>query len=135
MRGALVLAVALVAGCAPGSRTAMSTLPGTYRFTTLNGHVVPVEFPAGSGARLERGSLALQSDGRFSLRFASRLAQSAEARSSGEDGAYRAGRDTLYFSPDGREGRPPVWFRYAVVKDGLRLTDRDGNVWTDVRQE
>jgi hypothetical protein len=114
--------------------TTARTVVGAYQFTAVNKARVPAEFPAGSGARLESGTLELQSNNRFAMRFQSRAPGAADVRSSGEDGRYRIGRDTLYFYVDGRETQPPVTFRFVRTSDGLRLIDSKGNNWIYVRR-
>jgi hypothetical protein len=110
------------------------SLVGSYRFTAVNKAKVPAEFPAGSGARLESGSLELLSGNRFVMRFASRGRGATEPKTSGESGRYRIGRDTLYFIVDGQDTRPPVTFRFTRTSAGLNLIDSKGNTWAYARQ-
>lgn len=119
----------------PAATAASRSVVGSYLFTAVNKSKVPAEFPPGSGARLESGSLELQSNNRFAMRFQSRAPGGADAMSSGEDGRYRIGRDTLYFYVDGRETQPPVTFRFVRTSDGLRLIDSKGNNWAYVRRQ
>jgi hypothetical protein len=114
--------------------TPARTVVGSYRFTAVNKNRVPAEFPAGSGARLESGSLELQPDNRFAMRFVARASGAADTKSSGESGRYRIGRDTLYFYVDGRDTQPPVTFRFVRTSEGLRLIDSRGNTWAYARQ-
>jgi hypothetical protein len=114
--------------------TPARSLVGAYRFTAVNKAKVPAEFPAGSGARLESGSLELLSSNRFAMRFAARARGADEVTTSGEDGRYRIGRDTLYFVVDGRESQPPVTFRFVRTSSGLNLIDSKGNTWSYVRK-
>lgn len=147
-----LLALAATAACTakgaaggPGVQVAAAdrALEGAFRWTTLGGQPVPREFPPGSGAMLVAGSLELRDaaaaardgSGRFSLRFTLRPTPADSARTTGEDGRFRIIADSLLFTPDGRENRPPVRFRYAWLPDGiLALTDARGNVWGYVRQ-
>jgi hypothetical protein len=110
------------------------TVAGSYRFSAVNKTRVPAEFPAGSGARLESGTLELQANNRFAMRFQSRASGATDVKNSGEDGTYRIGGDTLYFHVDGRESQPPVIFRFVRTSDGLRLIDSKGNNWAYVRR-
>jgi hypothetical protein len=118
-----------------------TTLEGVFRWTTLNDQPAPVEFPPGSGARLVAGSLALHGlteairsgGGRFGLRFTLQPPGDT-ARVTGQDGRFRVVADSLLFTPDGREDRPPVRFRYAWRGAALALTDTQGHVWSYVRQ-
>lgn len=114
--------------------TATRSLVGSYRFTAVNKNKVPAEFPAGSGARLESGSLDLLANNRFAMQFRARAKGADDARNSGEAGRYRIGGDTLYFHVDGRDAQPPVVFRYARTSDGLRLIDSKGNTWAYARK-
>lgn len=110
------------------------SIVGSYRFTAVNKNKVPAEFPAGSGARLESGTLDLQSNNRFAMRFGARAAGNDEVKTSGEDGRYRIARDTLYFTVDGRESQPPVTFRFVRTSAGLNLIDSKGNTWSYARK-
>lgn len=110
------------------------SIVGSYRFTAVNKNKVPAEFPAGSGARLESGTLELQSNNRFAMRFGARPSGASEVKTSGEDGRYRIARDTLYFTVDGREAQPPVTFRFVRTSAGLNLIDSKGNTWSYARQ-
>ncbi len=122
-------------GCvARGARVQPAPDPGLYEFVAPNGRPAPVEFPAGSGAMIERGTLELQTSGRFALRFVGKGSGGGPSEPSGEAGHYRASGDTLYFVVDGREAWPPVWFRFAREDRGLRLTDRAGNQWWYTRR-
>ena len=151
--GAIGLAALLVATCATRGNVGVSaaatrtsapdtTLAGHFRWVTLDGRAAPAEFPAGSGARLEEGSLELHPTprdssgfiGRFALRFGMRATPADSVRSSGPAGRYRLVADSLHFTPDGREGRPPVRFRYAWRADSLVLTDMQGHAWGYVRR-
>jgi hypothetical protein len=128
MRSTIVaLTLGVVVGCATLRGSATPTLPGGYRFVALNGQELPVEYPKGSGARLESGTLDLTDSGSFALKFAAR-SPGRRARETGESGRYRVSSDTLYFEAQGRR-RTAVWFRYALDSDGLRLTDRRGDEW------
>ncbi|HEU0015439.1 MAG TPA: energy transducer TonB [Longimicrobium sp.] len=129
MRRLLLAGLAALAGCAPAMHSGTAAPTGHYRWTHLNGQARPAEFPAGSGARLEDGSIELQPGARFSLRFTTRPPGGAAARESGEDGDFCIGGDTLYFTPDGRDSRPPVVFRFAREGRVLRLWDSQGNEW------
>jgi hypothetical protein len=149
-----VLSVSLcaLAACAGGTTAAArdgmqgtagdTLLEGAFRWTTLNEQPAPVEFPAGSGATLVAGALELRGlseairagAGRFGLRFTLRPAGDT-ARVTGQDGRFRVVGDSLLFTPDGLEQRPPVRFRYAWRSGGvLALTDAQGHVWGYVRQ-
>lgn len=112
----------------PASRS----ISGSYRFTAVNQSRVPAEFPPGSGARLESGTLDLTANDRFAMRFAARAGGATETVTSGEDGRYRIAGDTLYFYVDGRAA--PVVFRFVRTADGLRLIDTKGNSWVYVRK-
>ena len=118
-----------VSSAAPTARPVV----GSYRFAAVNKDRVPAEFPAGSGARLESGTLELRSNKRFAMRFLSRVPGGTAARVAGDDGKYRIGRDTLYFYVDNRATRP-VTFRFLRTSDGLRLIDKNGNTWAYVRR-
>lgn len=118
----------------PATTTPARSVTGMYRFTAVNKSRVPAEFPPGSGARLESGTLELQPDNRFVMRFVARASGATDTKSSGENGRYRIGRDTLYFYVDGRDTQPPVIFRFARTQDGLRLIDSRGNTWAYARQ-
>lgn len=147
---AAVLSLCALAACAGGSTgAARAVLPpavdtlleGAFRWTTLNDQPVPVEFPAGSGATLVAGTLQLRGlseairagAGRFGLRFTMRPPGDT-ARVTGQDGRFRVAGDSLLFTPDGREDRPPVRFRYAWRGAMLALTDTQGHVWGYVRE-
>lgn len=127
VRHLLLVAVAFAVGCARLQGPAAPTLPGGYRFVALNQQRLPVEYPKGSGARLEGGALELTDSGTFALRFTARSPGRA-ARETRESGRYRASNDTLYFVARGAR-RTSVWFRYVLDGDGLRLTDRRGDEW------
>ena len=114
--------------------TPTRSIVGTYRFTAVNKTKVPAEFPAGSGSRLESGSLELLTGNRFSMRFDARVGGADEVRTSGENGRYRIARDTLYFTVDGRESQAPVIFRYVRTSAGLNLIDSKGNTWSYARK-
>jgi hypothetical protein len=147
-----VLVVLALAACAAGGgaerpepavSAASPSLEGTFRWTTLDQQPAPVEFPPGSGATLVGGTLELRGveaaardgSGRFGLRFTMRRTPADSARTTGEDGRFRIAADSLLFTPDGREDRPPVRFRYAWLPGGvLALTDAQGHVWGYVRQ-
>jgi hypothetical protein len=116
------------------TQPAVRPLTGSYRFTAVNKSRVPAEFPPGSGARLESGSLELQTNNRFVMRFGAKTKGATEVKTSAEEGRYRIGRDTLYFLVEGRESQPPVTFKFARTSNGLRLVDRNGNEWTYVRR-
>lgn len=109
-------------------------ITGAYRFTAVNKSRVPAEFPAGSGARLESGSLELRANNRFVMRFGAKAKGAAEVKTTAEEGRFRIGRDTLYFHVDGRDSQPPVTFRFARTSNGVRLIDRNGNEWSYVRR-
>jgi hypothetical protein len=120
-----------------------TTLEGSFGWTTLNDAPAPTEFPAGSGTTLVSGTLQLDSaaaarrdgSGRFGLRFTMRASASDSAQTTGQDGRFRIAADSLLFTPDGQEDRPPVRFRYAWRPDGtLALTDDQGHVWAYERR-
>lgn len=134
MRILLLGVAAGVLACSAARQPAPLDVTGDYRFAAVNNNPVPVEFPPGSGARLENGSLELQTNRRFSMRFGSRARGATEVTTSGEDGTYRIGGDTLFFTVDGREAQPPVTFRYMHTPSGLRLIDTRGNAWVYVRR-
>ena len=123
----VVLALGVAAACATLRGSTTPTLPGGYRFVALNGQGLPVEYPKGSGARLESGALELSDSGRFSLRFSAR-SPGRPARETRESGRYRTSNDTLHFEAEGQR-RTRVWFRYVLDESGLRLTDRRGDEW------
>jgi hypothetical protein len=119
-------------------------LEGRFAWLAVDGRSAPAEFPPGSGVMLTGGSLALRdlagaragTGGRFGLRFTVRSGADSVARTSGEDGRFRIAGDSLQFTPDRREDRPPVRFRYAWKPDGtLALTDTQGHVWTYRREQ
>jgi hypothetical protein len=122
-----------------GPAAADTTLEGAFAWIALDGAPIPAEFPEGSGVVLLSGSLRLDDaaaalragSGRFALRFTVAGATPADsAQATGEDGRFRIASDSLIFTPDGREGQPPVAFRYAWSADGaLALTDDQGHVW------
>ena len=156
-RPLLALHAALLAACAsvppaasPGApgpvadvvATADTSLEGAFRWTAVDGRPAPADYPSGSGAMLVDGSLELRDvpaarrdgTGRFDLRFTLRPPADT-ARPTGEGGRFRIAGDSLLFTPDGRESRPPVRFRYAWRPDGvLALTDAQGHAWTYVRR-
>ena len=120
-----------------------TTLEGGFRWMTLADRTKPVEFPPGSGATLLDGTLELRVEDvagprgrrRFGMRFTAKTSAADSARVTGEDGNWVVRTDSLLFTPDGREDRPPVRFRYAWRRDGvLELTDSQGNVWGYVRR-
>lgn len=116
------------------TQPAVRPLTGSYRFTAVNKSRVPAEFPPGSGARFESGSLDLTTNNRFVMRFGAKTKGATAVKTSAEEGRYRIGRDTLYFHVDGRDAQSPVTFRFARTSNGLRLIDRNGNEWTYVRR-
>ena len=128
----------------PAGRATSSdaALDGMFRWIAVDGRAAPADFPAGSGAMLTAGSLELRGaggarsgpGGRFGLRFTLQPPGDT-ARSTGERGAFRLVADSLHFTPDGREARPPVRFRYTWRPDGaLALTDAQGHVWIYIRR-
>jgi hypothetical protein len=124
---------------APGTGT---TLEGGFRWISLDGKDAPLEFPLGSGTMLVYGTLDLRnladaqsgSGGGFAMRFTVQP-RADTARVRGEDGKFVIRGDSLLFTPNGREGSPPVRFRYAFRSNGqLALTDADNHVWVYVRR-
>lgn len=146
-----LLAVLPLAACAGSTAAPMpsasamaadTALEGAFRWTTLDGVPGPLQFPQDARVTLVAGSLELRDaaaaardgSGRFSLRFTMRAAGDS-ANTAGEDGRFRIVADSLHFTPDGQEDRPPVRFRYAWSREGvLELTDAQGQVWGYVRQ-
>lgn len=128
---------------ADGSLTVADTLlDGSFRWVAVNEQPAPAEFPAGSGAMLTAGSLDLRDlaaarashGGRFTLAFTLRPA-SDTARATGESGRFRVVADSLHFTPAGREGQPPVRFRYLWRPNAeLVLVDSRGHAWTYIRK-
>ncbi|HET9513734.1 MAG TPA: hypothetical protein VFO95_07380 [Gemmatimonadales bacterium] len=121
-----------------------TSLEGRFVWLAVDGRSAPAEFPPGSGVMLIGGSLALRdlagaragTGGRFGLRFTVRSGADSVARTSGEDGRFQIAGDSLQFTPDGRENRPPVRFRYGWKADGtLALTDTQGHIWTYRREQ
>ena len=139
-------AAALTAACAsrwpsqryevvPGSVAGDSALEGGYRWTSLDGKAVPVEFPANSGTRLVYGTLDLRNAmsarsggaGTYSMRFTVQPGADT-ARTTGNDGQFVLRGDTVLFTPAGESS--PVVFRYAWRPNGeLALTDASSHVW------
>lgn len=128
---------------APSVASSDAMLEGSFRWVELDGRPSPINFPPGSPSTILDGTLELRGaavaragpGGRFGLRFTMSPSPSDSARSTGEDGGFRIVGDSLYFTPDGREDRPPVRFRYAWRPDGrLALTDTQGHVWLYVRR-
>ena len=118
----------------PVATSTSRSIVGSYRFTAVNKTKVPAEFPVGSGARLENGTLELQSNSRFAMRFGARAREGDDLKTSGESGRYRIVGDTLYFTADGKESQPPVTFRYTRTSSGLNLIDSRGNTWAYSRK-
>ena len=149
----MILAFAVAAGTAcasrwpaqqismvPGSMTGDSALEGAYQWQSLDGKVIPVEFPANSGRRLIYGTLDLRgallarsgSGGTYSMRFTEQP-MSDTVRTTGNDGAFTIRGDTLVFTPAGQAS--PTWFRYAWRPTGqLALTDAASHVWVYARR-
>lgn len=120
---------------AAGSVTGDSALEGGYRWVSLDGKAVPVEFPANSGRRLVYGTLDLRnamaarsgSGGTYSMRFTEQPANDT-VRTTGNDGQFALRGDTVVFTPSGQTNA--VAFRYSWRPNGeLALTDLANHVW------
>ena len=124
----------------PGTAAADSALEGGFRWTSLDGKALPVEFPANSGVRLVYGTLDLRdiraarqgSGGTYSMRFTVQPVNDT-IRNTGNDGRFALRGDTLLFTPTGQSS--PVTFRLAWRPTGaLALTDTADHVWLYVRR-
>ena len=118
----------------PWTARSESQLLGDFRFEQVDGLPVPLEFPPGSGAYLEDGSLTLDDTGRFSLRFFARAPQEVEATWAGQDGSFTVKGDSLFFTPDDAEDRPPVRFRFEAAAEEIQLWDTQGYRWSYSRR-
>jgi hypothetical protein len=123
----------LIAALVFPSLLGAQTLSGTFRLAEINGKPGAGEFPPGSGTLISAGFLQLDDSTsagrRFRIGFT--FAPKADsARSQSHGGTFRVVSDSLLFTNDGQETRPPVRFRYSWRPDGmLALTDVRGNVW------
>ena len=147
----LVSTVAAAAACAsrwpaqqtailPGSAFGDSALNGAYRWTSLDGDAVPVEFPARSGRRLVYGTLDIRdapaarsgTGGTYSMRFTEQPLNDT-VRTTGNDGRFVLRGDSILFTPAGQTS--PVIFRFAWRPTGdLTLTDGSNHVWVYARR-
>ena len=110
-----------------------SRLEGAYRFAQVNGQSPPLEWPAGSGAMLESGTLVIDTTGRFSMQFI--VGGPLGSEPSGQQGAYSVSADTIYFTPDGST-ESPAWFQFELADGGtLRLRDTEQNLWSYARRQ
>jgi hypothetical protein len=109
------------------------TLAGSFLLREINGKGGPGEFPPGSGTMIWNGFLQLDDSTSAGRRFRigfTFVPKADSARSQSHGGTFRVVSDSLLFTNDGQETRPPVRFRYAWRPDGvLALTDAQGNVW------
>jgi hypothetical protein len=124
----------------PGSVTGDSALEGSYRWTSLDGKVAPVEFPANSGRRLVYGTLDFRnasaartaSGGSYAMRFTEQPVNDT-VRTTGNDGQFVLRGDTVVFTPAGQSAT--MRFRYAWRPNGdLALTDNSSHVWVYTRR-
>jgi hypothetical protein len=108
-------------------------LVGRFSWTHVNEKPVPVEFPAGSGTTLVGGFLELGDSTaaarRFTLGFTFRAKPSDTTQTRSHGGTFRVVGDTLLFTNDGAEGKPPVRFRYYWALKDLVMVDAQGNRW------
>jgi hypothetical protein len=107
-------------------------LVGRFSWTHVNERPAPVEFPPGSGTTLVGGFLELgdsTSAARFTLGFTFKAKPFDTTQTRSHGGTFRVTGDTLLFTNDGAEGKPPVRFRYHWAVKDLVLTDTQDNRW------
>jgi hypothetical protein len=122
-----------------GTVTGDSALDGGYRWLSLDGKAVPVEFPANSGRRLVYGTLDLReaanaraASGSYAMRFTEQPVNDT-LRTTGNDGRFTLRGDTIQFMPAGQSSA--VIFRFAWRPNGqLVLTDQASHVWVYARR-
>jgi hypothetical protein len=142
--------VAAAAGCAsswpqqrieitPGTVIGDSALDGGYRWVSLDGKSLPVEFPEKSGRRLVYGTLDIRdasgaraSSGAYSMRFTEQPANDT-VRTTGNDGRFTLRGDSILFTPAAQNSA--LVFRFAWRPNGqLALTDPSNHVWVYTRR-
>src|SRR5690606_26961978 len=97
MRNLALILLSLLAACNFVGRSA-SAPTGDFRFERVGDTPAPAEFPPGSGAFLEDGTLAIDDEGRFSLRFYTLGAQEVEPVWTVQEGSYTVEGDSLFFT-------------------------------------
>lgn len=131
---ALVPLLALAAACATGPRAPSSpALAGSYALAEVNDRALPAESPTESGVTLHAGALALEADGRFTLRMNARTASQPAGTDAVVTGTYRLEGETLVVTHEGVSA-PPMRFHLAREGATLRLRDDRGNEFTFSRR-
>jgi len=124
-----VLAAALLlltSACAAAAPAADPGPAGSFALIRLNARDLPAESPTEPGVTVERGTLTLEADGRFTMELAARTgAQTASTQT--VRGTYSAQGDELALLPDGAPEEAALRFTYSADRVGLRLRDERGN--------
>lgn len=134
MRVLTLLLTAFLAACATAPRAAVPSLEGSWQWTTINGRPLPAESPSEPGVMVQRGSLAVEPAGRYTLSVGAHVGPQATPVEMSLGGAYTVAGDQLTFTPDSGADARPVTYRYTLNGGVLRLTDEKGVVFDFARR-